>query len=51
VAVDRLDDREEATRRRRTQRPVLLMITVLGINFFSDGLRDYLDPHQQKRLT
>jgi peptide/nickel transport system permease protein len=28
-----------------------LMTTVLGINFLSDGLRDYLDPHQQKRLT
>jgi peptide/nickel transport system permease protein len=30
---------------------IALMTTVLGINFFSDGLRDYLDPHQRKRLT
>lgn len=27
---------------------VALMTTVLGINFFSDGLRDFLDPRQQK---
>jgi ABC-type dipeptide/oligopeptide/nickel transport system permease subunit len=30
---------------------VALMATVLGINFFSDGLRDYLDPRQQKGST
>ena len=30
---------------------IALMTTVLGINFFSDGLRDYLDPRQQRRLT
>ncbi len=30
---------------------VALMTTVLGINFFSDGLRDYLDPHQRRRFA
>jgi len=30
---------------------VALMLTVLGINFFSDGLRDFLDPRQQKGST
>lgn len=30
---------------------VALMLTVLGINFFSDGVRDYLDPRQQKGST
>lgn len=28
-----------------------LMITVMGVNFFADGLRDYLDPRQRRRTA